>query len=57
MEGSTAANHAAGIRPQGRRVPDGTAPRMGPMTAIIYFGEIPVARNRPASNFAAQNEF
>src|SRR6266851_1171047 len=42
MEGWTAAYHAAGIRPQDG-ASDGTAPRMGPMTAIIYFGEMLVA--------------
>ena len=42
MEGWTAAYHAAGIRPRDG-ASDGTAPRMGPMTAIIYFSEILVA--------------
>ena len=59
MEGWTAAYHAAGIRPRDG-ASDGAAPRMGPMTAIVYFrrnaGSI-LAGNRPASNFAAQNEF
>ncbi len=39
MEGWTAANHAAGIRPRDG-ASDGTASKKGPMTAIIYFGEM-----------------
>jgi sterol desaturase/sphingolipid hydroxylase (fatty acid hydroxylase superfamily) len=42
MEGWTAAYHAAGIRPRDG-ASDGAAPRMGPMTAIVYFGEMLVA--------------
>src|SRR6266702_3292544 len=42
MEGWTAANHAAGIRLRDG-ASDGAGPRMGPMTAIIYFGEMLVA--------------
>jgi hypothetical protein len=42
MEGWTAAYHAAGIHPRDG-ASGGTAPRMDPMTAIIYFGKMLVA--------------
>jgi sterol desaturase/sphingolipid hydroxylase (fatty acid hydroxylase superfamily) len=41
MEGWTAAYHATGIRPRTARLTDSA--KDGPMTAIIYFGEILVA--------------
>src|SRR5216684_184196 len=58
MEGWTAANRAAGIRPRDG-ASDGTAPRMGYDRHYLFrrnAGTV-LAGNRPASNFAAQNEF